>query len=135
MGVLKRLSFNWDQLAGFVISAMTEKDQTIEESMKGIYYASCAERCRVADDLLSFFRDDNYKRKIIQECNILVKAFDLAVGGSQKEKTDALLIRVSAMAATIAYCQQFALDNGVDAEFLYLIYKRVLHKFGLSTLI
>lgn len=60
MGIFKRLSFNWDNLADIVIAQIEKKEIELDGATKGIYYLSCAEICRNVDDILFFFATLKY---------------------------------------------------------------------------
>ncbi|MBU0712320.1 hypothetical protein KKA87_10420 [bacterium] len=130
MGILKRLSFNWDKLANIVIAKLLEKEvNIIDRNIKSIYYAECAERCRCSNELLSEFKDDSYKKAVLAECESLTKMYDKLVTSEvpiERSDTITILLKITAMAGTLAYCKQFITDDGVDSEFLLLLYKKVV---------
>ena len=130
MGLLKRLSYDWDKLAIAVEDQINKKiidlknNQEIPSSMIISQYIS---QCRFVKDLLAEqeIKLNKFDRWLIKESNLVSNECEeiLIDYIDTKFLNSDLILRVIAFSAIIAYCSQFDIN---DSEFFYYLYERTL---------
>ncbi len=141
MGIMKRLSFDWDKLAAIILNNIngrfSREDLQTKESQDAFLDITLG-RLAVINSSLPWNNNDKYRDWILRESYRIAEGASEIISGTENKTFSGVDTRYFAraimMAAVLDYVRQFYTYDGIDSEFFYLLYKRVLQKEALSLL-
>ncbi len=131
MGIFKKFSYNWNELAKVVNGKIDEKifmfnsDENLlgNNNVVSMFVFQSIEYASLLTEHNYF--PDKYDKWLVNECNTITDECMNYLDNTKKIRQIEVdkIIRVMAFSAVGAYCSQFDVN---DSEFFYYLYEKVL---------